>query len=138
MTDRPYTAADLRTEAARQLAAAVEDTDFAGIGEQMTDSEIESQLPPAEADGAEGLCWGDLDRAQFEAAQKQIDDLITDAADLSDWAVDLGADGLQPSEQRLDIGDARVRVHFAFAPDMNEDDRRDVVAMLAATVITGG
>ncbi|MEW1803246.1 hypothetical protein ACIGO7_35520 [Streptomyces virginiae] len=138
MTEQPYTDGDLRDEAARQLASLVDDHDFMGIGEQMADSEIESLLPPAEADGAEGTCWGDLDRAQFADAQRKIDDLLTSAVDLSEWAVNLGADSLQASEQQLNIGDGRARIHFAFAPDMSEADRRDFVAMIAAAVITGG
>ncbi|MDX2628616.1 hypothetical protein QBA57_28750 [Streptomyces scabiei] len=54
MTDLPYTDDDLRAEAARQHVALTEDPDFMGVGEQMQGSEIESMLPPKEADGAEG------------------------------------------------------------------------------------
>jgi hypothetical protein len=125
-TDRPYTDADLRHEAARQLAALAEDPDFVGIGEQMVDSEIPSKLPPAEADGAEGMHWDDLPADDFDAAQRAIDDLICGAADLSEWAVNLGADGLEPVGHVLgmEAGDTPlVRVHLAFHPDMDDAAR---------------
>ncbi|WP_030319662.1 hypothetical protein [Streptomyces flavochromogenes] len=135
---RPYTDDDLRAEAARQHAALIEDPDFVGVGEQMADTEIDSLLPPAEADGAQGPCWDDaLDEDQFDEAQRAVHDLINGAADVSEWAVNLGADGLEPSDQQLHIGDSRVRIHFAFAPDMSEVDRRDFVALIASAVITG-
>lgn len=121
VTDKPYTDEDLRAEATRQLATAMEDPDFMGIGEQMQDSEIESLSPPEEADGAEGMHWGDLTRDEFEDAQRSIDDLLTSAADVSDWAVNLGADGLEPSEQFVEVKHKDligIRVHFAFHPSL--------------------
>jgi hypothetical protein len=131
MTERPYTDEDLRAEAARQHAILTEDPDFVGVGEQMADTEIESLLPPAEADGAQGPCWDDaLDEDQFDEAQRAIHDLITGAADVSEWAVNLGADGLAPYDGQLTIdGDAKpiARIHFAFAPDMPEDMRMALV-----------
>ncbi|MZE53789.1 hypothetical protein GTY86_35705 [Streptomyces sp. SID5770] len=127
MPDRPYTDDDLRAEAARQHSVLTEDPDYVGVGEQMADTEIESHLPPAEADGAEGWHWDEaLDEDQFDEAQRKIHGLIVGAADLSEWAVNLGADGLEPYDGQLTLdGGSKpiARIHFAFAPDMPEDMR---------------
>lgn len=77
MTDLPYTDTDLRAEAARQHAGLTEDPDYVGIGEQM-DDEI----------------WRGLSEDDYDAAQRSIHDLINGAADVSEWAVNLGAAGL--------------------------------------------
>jgi hypothetical protein len=135
--DRPYTDDDLRTEAARQLAALAQDHDFMGIGEQMLGTEIPSKLPPAEADGAEGMHWDDLPDDDFDAAQHSIDDLLTKAADLSEWAIGLGADELEPGGYVLKIGSAArqiARVHFAFDPGLPEPVRASLVEGLAQTI----
>lgn len=119
----PYTEEeDLRHEAARQYAILTEDPDFMGVGEMMQGAEIESMLPPAEADGAEGAHWDDvLDRDAFDKAQRKIHDLIDCAADVSKWAVDLGADSLESSKSCITVnGDDKpiARLHFAFHPDV--------------------
>jgi hypothetical protein len=49
------------------------------------------------------------------------------SVDLSKWAVDLGADGLEPSPHVLNLdGDDKpiVRLHMAFDPEMPERDRQ--------------
>ncbi|MEU0671322.1 hypothetical protein ABZ330_00220 [Streptomyces sp. NPDC006172] len=131
MTDRPYTDDDLRAEAARQHAALTEDPDFMGVGEQMQDTEIPSLLPPAGADGAEGPHWDELlDEDQFDEAQRKIHALITGAADVSEWAVNLGADGLEPLDSLLSMQTNTgplVRIHFAVRPDMPEAMRRALI-----------
>lgn len=121
MTDRPYTDEDLRTEAARQMLLSVEDPDFMGIGERMEWTPI-----PSRPDDH----WDDLDREDFDKAQRAIDDLLGKAADVSEWAINLGADGLEPSDEHLitvnaDNGVERpiVRIHFAFEPGMPEEMR---------------
>lgn len=132
-TDRPYTDTDLRHEAARQLALSTEDHDYMGIGERMQGTEIVSQLPPAEADGAEGQHWDDLPHDDFEAAQRAVDNLLTSAADLSEWAIHLGADGLEPTGHvlGLDAGDTPlVRIHIACRPDMDEVARAEFAVRL--------
>jgi hypothetical protein len=129
--DRPYTDEDLRTEAARQHALSAEDPDFMGIGERMEGAEIESHTPPAEADGAEGMHWDDLAPHDFNAAQRSIDDLLTSAADVSEWAINLGADGLEPSDEHLITLGADdkpiARIHFAFEPGMPDEMRTGLV-----------
>ncbi|MDT0270616.1 hypothetical protein RM844_30520 [Streptomyces sp. DSM 44915] len=129
MTDRPYTDADLRAEAARQHHAITEDPDFVGIGEQMESTPI-----PSRPDDD----WDDLDDDAYEAAQRAIDDLLGGAADVSRWAIDLGADGLQPStEHALTMqADERpiVRIHFAFDPDMPTEMRNALVEGLGDAI----
>jgi len=134
VTERPYTDADLRTEAARQLALSAQDPDFMGIGERMEGADIESTIP----DGAEtGRQWDGLAPHDFDAAQREIDDLLTKAADLSEWAIDLGADGLEPTGHVLKVGSATkhvARIHFAFDPDLAEDVRTSLVEGLAQVI----
>ncbi|MFJ8785002.1 hypothetical protein [Streptomyces sp. NPDC102476] len=144
MTDRPYTAVDLRAEAARQHATLTEDPDFMGVGEMMQDSEVESLAPQhngqdinGQPNDADGVTWSQLlppeadDCEAYDLAQNRIYDLINGAADVSEWAVNLGADGLEPSDEHvitLDVGGRPiVRIHFAFEPDMDGDMRTALV-----------
>lgn len=130
VTDRPYTDDDLRAEAARQHASLTTDPDFLGIGEQMEGHKI-----PSRGD----FQWDQLGDDDYDTARDAVDDLLANAANTSEWAINLGVDGLEPSEQRLDIGadpKARVRIHFAFAPDMSDMDRRHFIAEIAAATIT--
>ncbi|WP_372344669.1 hypothetical protein [Streptomyces sp. KL116D] len=144
MTDLPYTDDDLRAEAGRQHAVLAEDPDFMGVGEMMADAEVVSLAPqhtPTDVNGqpndADGVTWDGLlcpetdDCEAFGEAQRKIHDLIQGAADTSRWAVDLGADDLKPSGERVDIaedGKALVRIHFAFHPDMPAELRASVIA----------
>ncbi|MFD4559002.1 hypothetical protein ACFWP5_32565 [Streptomyces sp. NPDC058469] len=128
MTDHAYTPDDLRVEAARQHKAATEDPDFSGIGERMEGHKIASR-------GA--LQWDQLGEGDFDAAQRGIDDLLSSAADVSKWAVDLGADGMEPSGSVLTVGASEkpiARIHFAFAPDLDDDVRRALIEGLAQVI----
>lgn len=118
--DRPYTDADLRAEAARQHAGLTEDPDFMGVGEQMQGQEVTP-------DG--GVAWDDFRDETFEAARRSIHDLIAKAADTSRWAVDLGADGLEPHDRTLTSGGEQTgfRVHFAFNPGLTDSQRNAVI-----------
>jgi hypothetical protein len=130
MTDRPYTDEDLRLEAAAQHAVLTEDPDFMGVGEGMEDSIVAStedgggktwaELLPYEADGGEA----------YNDAQRKIHDLIP-GADVSEWAVNLGADGLEPSDEHVITldGDGKpiARIHFAFEPGMPDETRAALV-----------
>lgn len=129
MTDLPYTDDDLRYEAARQLFGAQEDPDFMGVGEQMEYAAVAHT-----EDGEDSLTWQQLlvpegggSWETFGEAQRKIHGLINGAADVSEWAINLGADGLEPSDEHaLTIdGDGKplVRVHFAFEPGMPEEMR---------------
>lgn len=121
MTDRPYTDDDLRAEAARQHASLTEDPDFVGVGEQMQGQEVTP-------DG--GVAWDDFREETFGAAQRSVHELITGAADVSEWAVNLGADGLQPLGEQLTAHTQDgpwFRLHFAVRPDMPDGMRRALV-----------
>lgn len=140
-TDLPYADADLRAEAAHQLAALAEDPDFMGVGEAMETNIVPSTEQPGVI-GA-GRSWDSVlrenadDFERFEAAQTKVHDLITGAVDLSEWAVDLGADGLEPTGYVLDVGSdtAHVaRIHFAFAPGMPDDARASLVEGLGQVI----
>jgi hypothetical protein len=137
VTDRPYTDADLRAEAAAQHAVLTDDPDFMGVGEGMQDSIVAS----TESDSG-GKTWAELlpyaadGGKAYNDAQRKIHALIP-GADVSEWAVNLGADGLTPDPRALDAGDRRVRVHFAFAPDISDDDRADLIGQFAAFMTHG-
>lgn len=139
MTERPYTDDDLRAEAARQHYTATTDPDFMGIGEQMEDATVAST-----EDGETGLTWHELlvpeGGGSYEAygeAQRAIDDLLGKAADVSEWAVDIGADGLEPLDSVLSMQTSTgplVRIHFAVRPDMPEDMRTALVEGIAMEI----
>jgi hypothetical protein len=128
VTDRPYTDDDLRAEAARQLTLSTEDPDFMGIGERMEWTPISSRPDDR---------WDDLDREDFDTAQRAIHGLLGKAADLSGWAIDMGADGLEPADECLSLkGDGKpiVRIHFAFDPAMPDDVRQHLISGVAQAI----
>lgn len=135
-TELPYTDADLRAAAMDQHAAALRDPDFVGIGEQLEGRyvryEVVNQghggvMPPPGTPR-----WDELSEDDFDAAQRAIDDLLGKAAPISEWAINLGADGLEPTGHRIEIagpdGGVAVRLHFAFDADMPTATRGSVVA----------
>lgn len=115
MTDRPYTDEDLRTEAAREIKYTLDNID--------TDGLLESS-PHELGDGSR---WEQLSEEDWREALRQVDDLVEGAADVSEWAVNLGADGLEPSDEHLITvnGDDKpiIRILFAFEPGMPEEMR---------------
>ncbi|WP_086710266.1 hypothetical protein [Streptomyces antimycoticus] len=134
-TETPYTEDDLRAVAAAQHAALTEDPDFMGVGEQMDDDTV---MSTEGTDG--GRTWAELldpdgdGTEAYESAQRRIHDLINGAADMSKWAVDLGADGLQPEDHTITLdGDGKplVRLHLAFHPDMDNAAREGFAMRLA-------
>jgi hypothetical protein len=134
MTDRPYTDTDLRTEAGLALDALV----HLPTVEEIVTSLRQSYVPHLHADG-DLVTWGGLlDDGELTEAARQIHERMIPAAPVGVWAINLGADGLEPGEQQLTLGagEPRVRIHFAFAPDMSEGDRRDFVAQIAEATIT--
>jgi len=128
VTNLPYTDEDLRVEAASQHHALTEDPDYMGIGEAMDDDTVAS----TETSGG-GKTWGQLlpDGNDFDAARDAISRLISKAADVSEWAINLGADGLEPSNDHVITldGDGKpiARIHFAFEPGMPEEMRTALV-----------
>ncbi|MFI8853643.1 hypothetical protein ACIGW3_26105 [Streptomyces sp. NPDC053499] len=141
MTETPYTDEDLRAEAARQHVALTKDPDFMGVGEQMDGRPIPSTivgLAPESGEPSEmSRRWHQLDEDDFDAAQRKIHKLISSAADVSAWAVDLGADGLEPEDHTITLdGDDTplIRVHLAFRSDMSDADRQHFAMRLGRLV----
>lgn len=135
MTDLPYTDADIRHEAARQHATLIEDPDFMGVGERM-----QTSIVPSTEDAGTPRTWDSElrqnadDYEQYNDVQRKIHSLIAGAADLSAWAVDLGAEGLEPDDQTLTVeGDNKplVRIHCAFHPDLSHRARAGFLLSLA-------
>jgi hypothetical protein len=118
--ERPYTDADLRTLAVRVHEAAARDSDD-------------------RVNGAVKRKWGaQLDVDQLDEAGDELITVLDRAANTSRWAVNLGSDGLEPHGRALDAGDGpRFRVHFAFAKDMSDDDRNDLISQFAAFMVHG-
>jgi len=154
MTARPYTDDDLRAEAARQHAASFQPPAVASVGAAMEESFVEHSIVlrrrADDSTEAAGLTWRGLLPRQadngeaYSTAQAEIHDLITGAADLSEWAVRLGAEGLEPDGHTLQFSvqgpgedDPRVpsvRLLFAFHPGMDADGRGQFVAQLSKTI----
>lgn len=140
VTNLPYTDTDLRAEAASQHAALLEDPDFGSVGEGMQDAWVSSTL-----NGDDGHTWAELlpyeaDGGEaYNAAQRKIHDLIP-GADVSEWAVNLGADGLQPDPHHADFGhdpngtSPLMRLHFAFHPEADATDRHALAQLATETV----
>ncbi|MFD9192940.1 hypothetical protein ACFWCA_32600 [Streptomyces phaeochromogenes] len=62
-------------------------------------------------------------------------ELVSKAADISRWAVDLGADGLEPEEHQFTLSAGPkpiIRVHFGFAPELDDEARAAFVQGLGA------
>lgn len=130
MTEKPYTDDDLRAEAARQHAAHGPGSSPERAYAAMLDARIESSLT---ADGS-GPTWTEaVDRPDLGAPAAAIHALIEGAAAVSEWAINLGADGLDPSGYVVTVGPAArplARLHFAFRPDVPEETRIALVARL--------
>jgi hypothetical protein len=145
MTELPYTEADLRYEAARQYAIFMDDPEFMSVGEMMEDSEVQSLAASVKAGGDDPYTyWGTLlpynhdDGNAYNKAQREIHSLITNAADLSEWAVEMGADDLRPERLPVDVknvdGITVMRAHFAFAPHISEAKKNALVSLIAAVL----
>ncbi|MDL5205098.1 hypothetical protein [Streptomyces sp. ALI-76-A] len=134
MTNQPYTDDDLRAEAARIHKQFTAQPDEGLVGEVM-----ESGYVPSVETSEDGSArtWVELlepdgdETPEYAKAQRAVTDLIRGAADVSGWAVALGADGLVPDEEHVDIPSANgvigVRIHFAFHPAMPEEMRASVI-----------
>ncbi len=134
MTETPYTDDDLRTEAGLALSALV----HLPTVEEIATSLRDSYVPHLHADGDQ-TTWGDLlDHDGLTEAARQIHELMIPAAPVGEWAVRLGADGLEPSTEHaiaLDAGTRPIaRIHFAFEPDMPKEMRISFVEGVGAEI----
>lgn len=122
MTETPYTDDDLRAEAARQIKYTLDNLDTDGL------------LDASTYELGHGGRWEQLAEGDWRDALRRVDELVEGAADVSEWAVNLGADGLEPSaahEITIDAGRPIARVLFAFEPGMPEEMRTALVEGLS-------
>ncbi|NJP70395.1 hypothetical protein [Streptomyces sp. C1-2] len=139
MTDRPYTDDDLRAEAARQHRALTRTADLVVVGDQM---DQETVLSTEERDEprtwAELLdCEGDITPA-YEDAQEKVHHLITRAADVSEWAVNLGAAGLTATTSMgwyvSSTNGWDIAVQFAHRPQIRPGIRDEIESAVRLAV----
>ncbi len=124
MPDRPYTDDDLRAEAAREVKYTLDNVDTDGLLEASTYD-------------LNGGRWYDLGEGDWRAALQGVDGLVEGAADVSEWAVNLGADGLEPLPEQMTAETDRgplFRLHFAVRPDMSDEARRALVEGIAREI----
>jgi hypothetical protein len=117
VSERTYTDADLRAEAARQL----DDANALGI---LADMAIRAP-------------WNALDPDTFNQAHSAVVRLVETAADTSAWAVALGAAGLEPHEPhavRSATGGWEVAVQVATNPQITSAARERLLAEIRAAV----
>ncbi|MGW3428012.1 hypothetical protein ACWDHW_08645 [Streptomyces melanosporofaciens] len=139
MTDHPYTNADLRATAAEVVATAIQEITPSEIADRMDRNYVQSTNP---GDG-NGRTWaqllnrGDLDTTEFLAARQQIDDLIRDAADVSEWAIQLGAAKLTPHPAmawQSTTGGYDVAVQVATTRMLTDDARDELITEIRKAV----
>ncbi|MCM8552646.1 hypothetical protein [Streptomyces sp. STCH 565 A] len=137
MTERPYTDTDLRAEAARQHCLFIKHFNSRLILGRMLDNPIESTRTDDDT-----LTWREaLSCDQYDGPTGEVADLIRGAVDVSEWAVNLGADNLQPSTEHeitLNAGRTIARIHFAFEPGMPEEMRTDLVEGIGDAINEAG
>lgn len=113
---------DILTEAARQHANLTQGADPVSVGEQMADRPLNTKSDTT---------WGDLSDELFEHAAMDILKAVDGAADLSLWAVSLGAFGLEAEEDAVIFGGSANKpscaILFAFSGDVPKEDRRELM-----------
>lgn len=138
--DHPYTDNDLRTEATRQYAEVLDFPDRLEVGDEMQGQPIASTVVDLEPETGEPLemsrTWGQLSGDGFHTSRNEVHKLLEGAADVSQWAINLGADVLVPSEHHVDIdceGVLAVRIHYAFHMDLPQHLREAFIAAIHAS-----
>jgi len=78
-----------------------------------------------------GVNITDFTGEDWDAYIEAVEKVLRSAPDLTEWAIDLGAAGLEPSDEHvitLDADDKPIaRIHFAFEPGMDDDMRTALV-----------
>ncbi|WP_432010145.1 hypothetical protein [Streptomyces cucumeris] len=137
MTDRPYTDADLRAEAASCLSALSIRPTPQDIRRSLPDTYIDSHRTP---DSGRDATWADVvGEDGLDAPAGEIHALVEGAADVSGWAIQLGADGLRPVTHELTWSAGPqpiVRVHFAFHGGVS-DEARDYLVQAVGEALGG-
>ncbi|SCK20311.1 hypothetical protein YUYDRAFT_02115 [Streptomyces sp. ScaeMP-e48] len=138
MTEQPYTPDDLTAEAARQHYLLTAHLNSRQVLGRLLNATVQSTLTQ---DSDTGLTWREvLTAGGFDETTAAITDLIRGAADVSAWAIQLGADGLQPEDHTLTVdGDGRplVRLHCAFAPEVDDAARAAFMNGLSHLIAEG-
>ncbi|MET7933445.1 hypothetical protein [Streptomyces sp. NPDC005322] len=127
-TDRPYTDDDLRTEAAICHLALSSAPTVDDIRRHLPDAFVESHRD--EDSGPEATWSAVVGETGLASVAERVHTLIEGAADVSEWAINLGADGLEPDEHSITLGAAEkpiARIHFAFEPGMPDEMRTALV-----------
>jgi len=134
MFNPPYTNDDLRREAARQYAEIVSMPDLLEVGDEMRPRPIAS----TSGDTPEtATTWGQLSGDDFHDARNEVQELLDDVADMSRWAVDLGACGLRYTSELAwgRGGDAwDLAVQIAHRPGLNPQLHEAIVAVVRGAV----
>lgn len=126
MTEQPYTRDDLLTEAAHQYSSLTQDPDWMGVGEGMEGDEL----------------WDSLSEREFGEAQREIHSLLTSAADVSTWAIEVGAADLEPHEPMTwaghssgDVLAVQVATSPRIAPERRDQLVREVQDAVSKAVV---
>ena len=82
-----------------------------------------SEVPSTKNDMGDVMTWRDLlgeDEDAFTEAAEKVSKLYNEAADTSEWAIDLGMEEMTPFSGHVDIavGPSKARVLFAFTEDI--------------------
>ena len=117
MTERPYTDDDLRSAAALMHYA------------------LTTEPNPADADSVLSghPAWVNVEVGSDEEdkLRESVVELVSGAADVSEWAINLGADGLEPCGVSFNASTDNglvARIHFAFNPGTTDEERAAFMA----------
>jgi hypothetical protein len=77
------------------------------------------------------------DGKAYSTATDAVHDLISGAVNLSTWAVEMGVDGLKPSETAFTVSSGEQpigRIHLAFGPGMSQEMWSGLIASISHAV----
>lgn len=124
MGDRPYADQDLCSAAALMHYAMTTEPN-------PTDADSVLSGHPA---------WAHVEVGSDEedTLRESVVELVSGAADVSQWAINLGADGLQPHARAINIGwndgPLQARIHIAFPAAMPDGERDQFVTDIADAI----
>lgn len=129
-----YTEEDLLAEAASVINAAIP-VDRSEVDGSMVIGEVES----TRTEMGDFMTWPQLlpDEDEFEEAVAKVHAMVTEAADTSQWAVEMGRDGLEAESMQLtiDVGEHKTRLYFAFSKGISYEDRASICMGLSRIIM---